>query len=264
MNRNPAWVDSHCHLEMLEGDIASILAQSRAMGVSRSITIGVDDASNCQVDILTQTYPGVFGTVGCHPHNAFQFEDSHLDRMKRQLKSHRKLLGVGECGFDLYYGYSAQEDQRRVFIRQLELAVELAMPVVVHTRNAESETKEVLQRFEKGTLSGVFHCFTASLDLARYVLDRGFYISFNGICTFPKSEDVRAVLRYTPLDRILLETDSPYLSPVPVRGKPNFPGNVALVGRFIADYLHLVPEDLAATTHRNTNALFSRFNYDAS
>ena len=258
-SRNLKWVDSHCHLEMLKEDIPAVLAKSREMGVFRYITIGIEHNSSQQVDTMTQTYSGVFGTVGCHPHSASQFEEPHLDWMRRRLETNRKLLGLGECGFDLFYRLSEKEDQRRVFIRQLELSAELKMPVVVHTREAEKETRELLEAFHKNALTGVFHCFTSSLELAKYVLNRGFYISFNGICTFPKSDNVRAILKYTPLDRILLETDSPYLSPVPVRGKPNFPGNVSIVGSFIADYLQIPTHDLAAIVRNNLTSLFSRY-----
>ncbi len=259
---SPTWIDSHCHLEMLKEEIGSVLAKSREMGVSRFVTIGTDRSSNRRVDELTKKHADVFGTVGCHPHNASSFDESHLNWMRGKLGTNRKLLGIGECGFDLYYGFSKERDQRQVFLQQLELSVDLKLPVVVHTREAERETMELLEEFAGDVPTGVFHCFTSSLDMAKRVLDMGFYLSFNGICTFPKAEGVRAVLQYTPLDRILLETDSPYLSPVPVRGKPNFPGNVSLVGSFVADFLQVPAESLASAVRRNLTALFPRYDHE--
>lgn len=262
MHQDLPWVDSHCHLEMLKDDIDSVLAKSREMSVNQVITIGTDETSNQQVNTLTKTHTEVFGTVGCHPHNASAFTETHRGWMKDQLIHNLKLLGIGECGFDFFYGFLEEEDQRRTFIRQFELAIELDLPLVIHTREAEKQTIEVLDQFQANLPAGVFHCFTSSLDLARYVLDRGYYISFNGICTFPKSENVRAILQYTPLDRMLLETDSPYLSPVPFRGKPNFPGNVSIIGEYISDFLKIPATELASITHQNLNNLFPRLSYE--
>ncbi len=226
------------------------------------ITIGTSHQANLQVKELCQNFDIVYGTLGFHPHDASQVEDGHLQWIREEFQANQKMIAVGECGYDLFYEHSKKADQAKVFESQLNLAAELDMPVVIHSREADQEMRDMLNAFKNKNLSGVVHCFTSDLDQAKFILDYGFFLSFNGICTFPQAETVREVLKYTPLDRLLLETDSPYLSPVPFRGKPNIPGRVSIVGEYVADYLKISTEKLSNQVLENTKTLFPRIDYE--
>jgi TatD DNase family protein len=258
----PSWIDTHCHLEMLKQGTDKVLKTSQESGMRFCITIGTSHEANLRVKELCRDYQSVYGTLGFHPHDASRVEADHLQWIREELDSNLKMIAVGECGYDLFYEHSKKEDQTKIFETQLELASELNLPVVIHSRDADRETREMLNAFKDSDLSGVVHCFTSDLEQARFILDYGFSLSFNGICTFPQAEAVREVLQYTPLDRLLLETDSPYLSPVPFRGKPNIPGRVSIVGEFIADFLGISTENLANQVMENTKTLFPRIDYE--
>lgn len=182
--------------------------------------------------------------------------------MRTIIGNNPRIVAVGECGFDFYYNRSGREDQKTAFAAQLELAAETGVPVVIHSRDADAETRDMLEAYRGKQLRGVVHCFTSDIDQARYLLDMGFYLSFNGISTYRQAELVREVLAFVPLDRMLLETDAPYLTPEPLRGKPNVPANVAIVGRFVSDFLDLPPGDVAETILANTRTLFNRIDYE--
>ena len=259
MSANFTWVDTHCHLEKAEEPLESIITKSKDLNVTKFITIGTEHSSNQEVNHITKTNNDIFGTIGFHPHDASGFQQTHVEWMIQAIEENTKILAIGECGLDYFYEYSDKASQKSAFAAQLQLASQLNFPVVIHTRNAEQDTMDIIEASSTKGLTGVFHCFTSSMQLAKYALNKGFYISFNGICTFPKSEDVRAILKYTPLDRILLETDSPFLAPVPHRGKTNFPGYVSIVGEYVANFLKLEPQKLAKLTEQNTKTLFPRF-----
>jgi len=252
------WIDTHCHLNMIDGELSDLISRGFEQGVSQFITIGTDDTSNRWVAECCKTNQSVFGGLGIHPHYASGASKDHFDWIKSEILKNPKILAVGECGFDFYYNRSSLEDQKQVFNEQLELAQELQLPVIIHSREAEEETKDLLMSFPKGSLQGVFHSFTSSLDLAKFALDLGFYLSFNGICTFPKSDLVREVLCYVPLDRILLETDAPFLAPIPYRGKTNVPANIPVIGDFVADLLSSSVEKVSLATSSNARKLFHR------
>lgn len=256
------WVDSHCHLEMLKGEIDGIMVDTRERGLLFCITIGTGVTSDHKIVDLCSRFDDVYGTLGFHPHYASRLDYEHLEWIRDTARSNRKIVAVGECGLDFYYNRSSREDQLKAFGVQLDLALELALPVVIHARDADPETQDILNSYRGKGLQGVVHCFTSGIEQARYLLDFGMYLSFNGISTYPQAEEVREVLAYTPLDRILLETDSPYLSPVPLRGKPNTPGNVTIVGEYIADFLGQSPDSLAQQTLENTLRLFNRIQYE--
>ncbi|MBU2512229.1 TatD family hydrolase [bacterium] len=262
MISKPVWVDSHCHLEMLKEDLDVVMDKNQETGTTYCVTIGTSHKSNTLIQQLLQDYPNLYGTFGFHPHGASAVQESHYDWIKDNLESNHKIVAIGECGYDLFYEYSDRSTQATVFERQLFLASEMNMPVVIHSRDADSLTCEMLDLFKGKALTGVVHCFTSDLSQAKYLLDYGFYLSFNGICTFPQAETVREVLKYVPMDRILLETDSPFLSPVPYRGKPNYPGRVSIVGEFVADLLGISTVQLANQVLNNTRTLFPRFNYE--
>ncbi len=257
MNQSIEWVDSHCHLEMLKSDTEKALEESVRQGMKLCITIGTNHEANQKIQRHCRKFDRVFGTYGIHPHGASKFKQEHLEWIESEILKDAKIVGIGECGFDFFYKYSEEADQREAFAAQLGLAAELELPIVIHSRAAEQQTRDVLESFKGKGLSGVVHCFTSSLDQAKYMLDAGFYLSFNGICTYPQANPVREVLNYTPKDRILLETDAPFLSPVPFRGKPNTPGNVSIVGEFVAGFLNIPVERFAEMILQNTLTLFS-------
>ncbi|MCP4752461.1 MAG: TatD family hydrolase [Proteobacteria bacterium] len=262
MDQNHKWIDSHCHLEMLKGNTQDALEKSFRQGMRICISIGTNHESNRKVQQYCGIYDQVFGTFGFHPHTASKFEWDHLYWIKREIEKDDKIVAIGECGFDFFYSYSKKDEQKEAFAAQLSLASELGIPVVIHSRDADQETRDMLDSFKGKNLTGVIHCFTSTLELAKYVLDAGFYLSFNGICTFPQADSVRRVLKYTPRDRILLETDAPYLSPVPYRGKPNIPGHVSIIGEYIADFLKMPIERFSELVFQNTITLFPRISYE--
>jgi len=262
MDNSRIWIDSHCHLEMLKGDLNDNLEKSFQQEMKLCISIGTDQESNLKIKQFCKKFEQVYGTFGFHPHNASEFNQEHLDWIRTEVINDKKIVGIGECGFDFYYNHSSKSDQIEAFESQLDLAVETNLPSIIHSRDAESDTREVLDKYTNRGLKGVVHCFTSDLDQAKFLLERGFYLSFNGICTFPQADTIRQVLKYMPKDRILLETDSPFLSPVPLRGKPNFPGNVSIVGEYVADLLGLSVEKLAEIVSQNTKRLFPKIQYE--
>ncbi|MDT8448505.1 MAG: TatD family hydrolase [bacterium] len=259
MNPSLRWVDTHCHLEMLKEPAQSALEKGTEAGLSHCLTIGTGPQSNAQVLAFCDQFPQVYGSLGIHPHQAGETTPEHLAFIGENL-DHPKIVALGECGLDYHYDFSKPEEQKPLFMAQLKMAQERNMPLVIHSRQAEEDTLECLAQADQGGLRGVFHSFTSSLEMAQKVLELGFYLSFNGICTFPRSEAVREVLAKVPLDRLLLETDAPYLSPVPLRGKPNLPGNVALVGEFVAKFLGIDPQELSQLCFENSLKLFEGVN----
>ncbi len=257
-----SWVDSHCHLEMLKGDVNRILSDGIREGMAFCISIGTSAAANQKVVELCRQFSEVYGTLGFHPHGASKFEPTQLDWLKNQIQNNQKIVGVGECGYDFYYHHSSIKEQKEAFSAQLDLALETDVPIVIHSRDADSETRDILENYKGKNIQGVVHSFTSTIEQARYLLDFGFYLSFNGISTYAKADQVREVLKFTPKERILLETDAPYLSPVPLRGKQNVPGNVSIVGQFVANFLKLPQDHLAQLVLQNTLTLFNRIEYE--
>lgn len=257
MKQNNVWIDTHCHLEMLKGSANEIVRQSKLQGVYQCITIGTDEPSNKTILSLITEFDSVWGTLGVHPHEAEKTKENHFEWIFEKAKKHSKIVAIGECGYDFYYNHSPKNIQETAFCKQMEIALDLNLPVVIHTRDAEEQTIQTMKSYVKKGLRGVFHSFTSSQELAIFGIEHGFYFSFNGICTFPKSEEVRNVLKIIPKDQILLETDAPFLTPVPYRGKPNYPGNTAIVGKYIADFLNLPIDEFSNLTKQNTNNLFN-------
>ena len=217
-------IETHCHLDYLSGaELESTMTKSRAVGVNRVITIAVSRNNQQVVQEIASQYDDVWCTQGLHPHEAATW-DAEFNNELRQRTQHPKDVAVGEIVQDYYYDHSDPRTQIAAFEGQLDVAIETQKPVVIHTREAESDTKAVLGNAAKNlTTKGVIHSFTSSADLAEFCLAEGFYLGFNGIATFKNADNVREVIRKTPMDRILLETDAPYLTPVPYRGVPNAP-----------------------------------------
>jgi TatD DNase family protein len=250
-------IETHCHLDYLdEGELAATLSRAAEVGVERIVTIAVSAGNLDTVASIAGQHDHVFATQGIHPHEAAGF-DSRVEQAIRQRAANEKILAIGEIGLDYYYDHCPRDVQLAAFERQLQLASELDLPVVIHTREADEDTRAVLGNFS-GALSrrGVIHSFTSSLALAEYCLAEGFTLGFNGIVTFNKADNVREVVAATPAERILLETDAPYLTPVPYRGKQNAPYYIPFVAERVAEIKNLGVEDLLGHAYRNSLALF--------
>ena len=247
------WIDSHCHLydERLPGGVTGAIEAARAAGVGRMITVGCDEPTSRTAIEHAATYPGVYATVGLHPHEATSGVDSI-----RPLIHTPGLVAIGECGLDYHYDHSPRDVQRTVFAEQIGLAHELGLTLVIHTREAWDETFAILDT-EGIPARTVFHCFTGGPAEADACLERGGYLSFSGIVTFPSATDMQAAARICPADRLMVETDSPYLAPVPFRGKKNQPALVALVGEAVARLRGIEPDELARTTTEATVVAFA-------
>jgi TatD DNase family protein len=252
-------VDSHCHLdgERFATDREAVIQRARASGVEWMVAVGTGDGPpDLEAGIrLAEAYPFVYATVGVHPHDAAKASEETWVHLT-SLTAHPKVVALGEIGLDYHYDFSPRATQQQAFERQLDIARGAQKPVVIHTREAWRDTVETLRRLWVGSgLSGIFHCFSGGPTEAGEALDLGFYISYAGIVTFPKAETLREALKQTPLDRLLLETDAPYLAPAPYRGKRNEPAYMVETARFVAGFLGLAYEELAAITTRNWRRL---------
>jgi TatD DNase family protein len=256
-------IDSHCHLadEAFADDLDAVVSRAKSAGLERVMTIleagNAKEAS--QAERLEQLWPDVRFAIGAHPHQASQFADDPrraASKVREQLERTPSARAVGEIGLDYHYDFAPRDVQLEVFRVQIRLARELGRPVVIHTREADADTIAILGDEGGGELRGVLHCFTGGPSLARAGLDLGFYISLAGIITFPKATDLRETAREVPLDRVLIETDSPFLAPLPHRGKRNEPAYVGRVAAALADLHHLEVGDLAQRTTANFHTLF--------
>ena len=251
--------DSHCHLdhEQFHEDREAVIERARAAGVECMMAIGTGDGPpDLEAGIrLADRYPFIYATVAVHPHEASKATEETFARL-RELAQHPKVLAIGEMGLDYHYDFSPRQVQREVFERQLDLAAEARKPIVIHTREAWADTLEVLRSRWRG--EGIMHCFTGDEEQAREALDLGFYLSFGGVLTFPKAETVRQAARIAPEDRILVETDCPYLAPVPRRGKRNEPAFIVDTARRLAEVRGIAPEAIAEQTTRNFQHLCLR------
>jgi TatD DNase family protein len=250
---NLEWVDSHCHVhdDRIPGGISSAVAEAAEAGVTTLISVGCDRPTSLAAIEAAAAHRGVHATVGLHPHDAVNGVDTIID-----LIDTAGIVAVGECGLDYYYDHSPRGVQQRVFAEQIALANERDLPLVIHTRDAWDDTFAVLA--DAGMpRRAVFHCFTGGPDEARRALDLGGALSFSGIVTFRGAPEVQAAAALCPLDCMLVETDSPYLAPVPQRGKPNRPAWVTHVGQFIADLRDVPVGDVAAATTATARKLFA-------
>jgi TatD DNase family protein len=253
-------IDSHCHLnyEGLADRQDEVLENARQRGVCGFLNISTRQREWDEVIALAEREPDVWATVGVHPHEA----DAHPDLGAAALveaADHPRVIAIGECGLDYFYDKSDRAAQRERFEAHVDAARRTGLPLVVHTREAEDDTAEILGRAVKeGGVTGVLHCFTGSADLARKGLDLGFYVSLSGIVTFRNAQDLQDTARWLPADRMLVETDSPFLAPVPHRGKTCEPAFVADTASFVAGLRGEHPEQLAETTTANFFRLFSK------
>ena len=248
-------IDAHCHLTYEPfADIEAVLKRSKDAGVTGWITIGTDLADSQKAIELAGRFENMFATVAIHPHNAKTADQLAIARIKG-LAQNKKVVAIGETGLDLHYDFSPPRQQQDSFARHLEIAKELNLPVVVHSREAFDETMEILKAHESGLKGLVFHCYSGDTRQAKIILDKGWYISLTGVVTFKNAEKTRQVAKYVPLDRLMIETDAPYLSPEPMRKqKINEPALLIHTAKFIAGLrgmeLAKFIETVAATTVR--------------
>ncbi len=253
-------VDSHCHLEYegLVDDQTGVLERARGAGVQAFLNISTKRSEWTQVVATANAQPDVWASVGIHPHHA----DQHLDLTREDLLAATRdprVIGIGETGLDYYYDHSDRAAQQRLFRLHIDVARESGLPVIIHTRDAEADTLAILaDEMGQGTFPALIHCFTASAEFGERALELGLSISISGIVTFKNAADLQAVAKSVPQDRLLVETDSPFLAPVPHRGKPCEPGYVRNTAAFIAELRDETLEQLAAYTSANFYRLFSK------
>lgn len=253
-------IDSHAHIDFpqFDEDREAMLVRARAAGVNTILAIGVGPGPE-KLDAAipyAEQYDWIYTTVGIHPHEAKDVTPAHLDTLAR-LARHPKVIGWGEIGLDYYYDHSPHDVQQRVFREQMELAQAARLPLIIHCRDAWSDCLDMLDQHWKPTgLGGILHCFTSTIGDARRGLNMGFMVSFTGNLTFPKAQNIRDVAKDLPLENILIETDSPYLAPQPVRGKRNEPAYVAEVAKALANVRNLGTEETAAMTSGNFRRFF--------
>ena len=252
-------IDSHAHIQGKEyaGETAAVIQRAAEAGVEQIIVVGGagDMSSNIAAVTLAESCANLYATVGMHPHDAKDVGEAELQELKK-LAAHPKVIAVGETGLDYYYNHSPREVQRRVFAQFIGLAKETGLPLVVHERDAAIEAAGLLRSEDAGKIRGVIHCFTGDYEAACGYLDLGFYLSFTGIITFKNADALREVVRKVPLERIFVETDSPYLTPVPHRGKRNEPAYVRFVAETVANVKDVAVEEVAQVTTANVKQLF--------
>jgi len=254
------FVDSHCHLNYagLAERQQEVLAAARSAGVSTMLNISTRASEWAAVIETAEREPDVWASIGIHPHDADTHEDIEAALLIEKA-AHPRIIGIGETGLDFYYDKSDRDRQRASFRRHIAAARETGLPLIVHTREAEEDSKAILaEEMGKGPFTAVIHCFTGSADLARAMLDLGFSISLSGIVTFKNAGDLRETAHMIPRDRLLIETDSPFLAPVPHRGRPCEPAFVADTARMLARELNWDIENLAAATSDNFFNLFTK------
>ena len=251
-------IDTHAHLtfEGLENQVDAVLARSIESGVTRWITIGTDTGQNEKVLSLVGQYDNMWAALGYHPHYANEITDADMELLKQQLQ-HTKIVAIGECGLDYHYDNVIAENQHRLFRQHLEIAAALQKPVIVHTRDAFDDTMEILDEYSGKLKNVVIHCYGGDKEQTQQVLDRGYYISFTGTVTFKRSEDLREVAKMIPLDRLMIETDCPYISPHPVRNiRPNEPALLIHTAQCLADVHGISLEDFAEKVTQTSENLF--------
>lgn len=261
-------VDTHCHLDfdVLSADLDGVVARAAAAGVGRMVTINTRLTTFPALAAIAERFPGrVWCTVGVHPHQAEEEAAGCTAERIVELSRHPKVVGIGESGLDHFYDKSPRDVQEASFRKHIRACLETGLPLVVHSRDAEADTMRVLREEAAGTgLQGIMHCFSGSRQLAEDALEFGFHISFSGILTFKKSQDLRDTAAIVPMDRLLVETDAPYLAPEPHRGRPNEPAYVAHTAARLAEVKGVTAAEIAAATTANARRLYARMDDPAA
>jgi len=252
-------IDTHCHLTFddLAGDIEAVLQRSKASGVTSWITVGTDPEHNRKAIELAGKFDNMYASVGIHPHDADSVTAQIITELK-ELAQNVKVVAIGETGLDFHYNFSKQPVQRRVFVQQLKIAQEFNLPIIIHSRDAFDETMDILEEFGSGVKKAVFHCFSGSPEQAEIVLAKGYYISLTGVVTFKNAHKTQQVAKMMPTDRLMLETDCPYMSPEPMRKqKINEPALMLHTAKFLAELKQMPLTDFTAAVTAASRAFFS-------
>jgi TatD DNase family protein len=254
-------IETHFHLDMLKSmPREEVVAKTRLHNIEKMITISTSPDNLDEVISMSAAFPEVYCTQGLHPHSGKEWNDdvrAHVLKNLNDSQKNKKIVAVGEIGLDFYYSKSPREEQIKAFEEQLQMAVDHHLPVVIHSRDADEDTIAILKNFQTSLKrKGVIHSFTSGLELARFALDENFYLGFNGIITFKNAENVRDALKITPLEKILLETDSPFLTPDPYRGMENAPYYLPFIAEKIAEVKQVPLEAVLKQAYQNSLALF--------
>lgn len=254
-------IETHFHLDMLKAmSRDEIVEKTRHHNIEKMITISTSANNLDEVILISETYPEIYCTQGLHPHDGKEWTEevkAHILKNLKNPKTSKKIVAIGEIGLDFYYSKSPKEEQIRAFEEQLQIAIDFNLPVVIHSRDADIETMNVLKNFcSKLKRKGVIHSFTSGIDLAKFALAENFYLGFNGIITFKNAQNVRDALKITPLERILLETDSPFLTPDPYRGVENAPYYLPFIAAKVAEVKDVTIESVLKQAYLNSTQLF--------
>ena len=254
--------DTHAHYddEAFNEDREAVIKSLAAAGVETVVNIGASMASSETTLELTRNYPFIYGTAGVHPSETAELDEEKFQRLKEIVRE-PKIVAVGEIGLDYYWEKPAHDIQKNWFERQLELAREVNLPVVIHSRDAAKDTLEIMKAAKAGDMGGVIHCFSYGKDMAREYLDMGFFLGIGGVLTFKNAKKLREVVEYAPMAQLVLETDSPYMAPEPNRGKRNTSANLPYVVNMMAEIKGLSPEDVIAATEKNARRLYRMEHY---
>jgi TatD DNase family protein len=251
-------IDTHCHLtfEELSGDVAAVIERSKAAGVTSWITVGTDPQENQKAVEFAERFENMYAAVGIHPHEARTVTPDTLKELCESARR-KKVVAIGETGLDYHYKFSSREEQREVFAEQLKIAAEMNLPAVVHSREAFDETMEILGQDSGNIKKVIFHCFTGEVSQAEIILDKGFYVSFTGAVTFKNAESIRDAARIVPMDRLMVETDSPYMSPEPMRKQRiNEPALMVHTARCLAELKGMDLADFAKAVTATSKTFF--------
>ncbi|KAF0133045.1 MAG: TatD DNase family protein [Candidatus Saganbacteria bacterium] len=250
------YIDTHAHLTMPEyDDLAEVISRAKQSGIENIINASFDIESSKKSVQLAEKNDFIYAAVGIHPHDADKVDEKTILEIKNLVK-HVKVVAIGETGLDYFYNKSSKEAQKSAFRKFLSLAQEINKPVIIHCRDAQSDVISIMREENKGTLRGVFHCFAGDYELIKFALEIDFYISYTGIATFKKAQNIKENILKTPIENLLLETDCPYLAPEPFRGKRNEPAYVKYIAEAIAQIKGLPVEEIAQKTTANARKLF--------
>lgn len=251
------YIDTHAHLtdECFQNCVDEILEQSKQQGVEKIFCASYDKQSSIESVELAKKYDDVYAIIGVHPHDAKTY-DNELEKTLTQLAQFEKVVAIGEIGLDYHYDLSPRDVQKQVFEKQIELAHKLQLPIVIHTREAIGDTMEILRRYKSKICGALVHCFNASKEILHEIMDMGFYVSYGGAVTFKNANGLLEAVKNTPLDRIMLETDCPYMTPVPYRGKTNFPKYIPIVAQKISELKNVPIKEVEEITTKNAKKFF--------
>ena len=252
-------IDTHCHLTMpdFEADQSAVIQRATEAGISRLITIGTDIEDSRQAIAIAEKHDFIYAAVGIHPHDVKDITDSdNISEIIKELASNKKVVALGETGLDYHYMHSPAKTQQEHFRLEIFLAKSLGLPVIVHSREAKEDTLRILKEEQIESTGGVLHCFSGDIEMAEKAMEMGLYISFSGVITFKKATNILDIVKAVPLNRILIETDAPFLSPVPHRGKRNEPAYVKQVAEKIAEVKDIPLEELGRAVMSNASGLF--------